>query len=241
MYYTSNTRRDVATNPPSHREAASPVTLRLDEPSRALLEKLSQGSSASSVLREGLHTLGRLRSDTSSALYPMDVDDPKVAAVIAEAAGAAVKVLDGLFQSQRPEVTGIGSNFVGLLEMHLRAMLLGREAAHRTVSTPLNPLLCDHLVFGRVREAGRDEGYCLATVPSTLGEEPLFFNSERNRFMELQRIEVGGLFTSAAEATKAGLKWLQDEEYSPRSRPMRLCILGWDDSEHGIFLREMAS
>lgn len=218
----------------------APVTLRLDRENRELLEDLSRDSSASAVLRLGLQTLARLQTNTKGALYPVDVDEPHVKDAITRAAKAAVETLDELFEGKKPESAGISSNFHGLLEEHLRAMLLGREAAYRTHRTHLNALFADHKVFGEVRQAQRDEGYCLAKQATTLGQETLYFDSDRNRFVELFRVEVGSLYTSVDAAIKAGLAWLKSEELSPREHPLRLCILGWDGSEKGIFLREIA-
>lgn len=226
---------------PSRTPPPAPITLRLPDEDREALALLSRGTTNSAVLRQGLGLLSRLQTAAQPPLYALSVDSPAVQEALGAAARAAAEALDPLFTGKPKETAGISSNFYGLLVEHMRAMLLGKEGALRAYRTTLPCLLADEDVFGTVREAERDEGFCLAKVPPTRGEPLTFFDSERNSFVSLERVEVGSLFTSAREATKAGLAWLHVEEQSPRDVHLRLCVLGWDGSERGIFLRALAA
>lgn len=79
----------------------------------------------------------KLTAPEGLPLHPLDLDSEEVASVLRAAVTAACTELDTLFPGAKPEVSGISSNFAGLLEEHLRAMLEGNPHANRTSVLPV--------------------------------------------------------------------------------------------------------
>lgn len=217
MYYTRNTM------PPTK----PPVTLRLDDEHRGQLERLAQASSPSDVLRRGLRLVADTELASDAPMYPRLVDDEDVDEVIEDATRAACDVLQQLFPDKGPELHGISSNFQGTLKEHLQAMLAGRPAATWSHRRHLNALLGDGRSLGSIRSAATQEGYSLTRLPTRHGDEPVYFDSDSARFVPLERVSAGSLFTSPEAAVREAFAWMQAHDVSPRQAPLRLCLLSF--------------
>jgi hypothetical protein len=212
--------------------AKNPISFRPSDMERKTLEHLAktEGLSASEVLRRGLELtreqVVRARKVKGMPYYAMENDDPVVLDAIERAADVACHVLDGLMQglgNMAPERDGIDSNFRGLLGAHLRAMLSGDEHARKSYNTPIKALFANYQTFGTVPGAGPLQGYTLMRTPEQVSVEPLYFSE--GTWVELPRINVGGLFTSRDFAVTQVLKHMRANEESVRQNPMLLVLI----------------
>lgn len=160
-------------------------------------------------------------------LYPRDVDEPEIQAIIEAAADLATKHLDQLFPNTPPERGGISSNFQGLLMEHLTAMLTGREASRKSYARSLTPLFGDWRTFGRPPVAGTQEGFTFLAIPASPDEAQLFYDDDQKKLVSLAELNVGALFTSGELATKACFEWLRAEGLNPREKTLSLCLLSF--------------
>jgi hypothetical protein len=218
--------------------AKSPVSFRPSENERATLNQIAkvEGISPSDVLRRGL-LLAQAESDWDRATrsmprYPLEVDGDMVAPVVSEAADAACAVLDGLMRSlgcKYPERDGISSNFRGLLEEHLKAMLCGAEYAKKSYSTVLKPLFANYFSFGKCPSAKAQQGYTLQRTPELVSQEPVYFNE--GRWVSLQQIDIGGLYTSREAAITDVLASLEARGESAQLHPLKLVVVDFSQSQ----------
>lgn len=204
--------------------ARSPTPVRLTDDDESALKTIP--GNRSEILKRGIH-LQAVHERPMVPLYPHDVSEADIVDAIEEAANLATKRLDELFRGAPPEKAGISSNFQGLLVEHLSAMLTGREYSKKSYSRQLNSLYGDWRTFGRQVSAGNLEGITLLEVPDQLGNEQLFYDDDKKRFVPLAQLSVGALFTGTEAAVKAGFAWLRANELSPRERPLRLCVLSF--------------
>lgn len=84
-----------------------------------------------------------------TALHPMHVAAERVDEVVRRAVTAACEELDALFPGAKPEVNGISSNFAGLLEEHIKALLCGQHGAEQRHLTHLPKLIWQDRDFGQ--------------------------------------------------------------------------------------------
>ena len=204
-----------------------PISFRPNPAHRELLADLKreEGMSPSEVVKRGLELMRAVHVPARQPLYARRVDDSDVDAAVEEAVSAACDVLDGLFgQEGSPETRGISSNFQGLLADHIRAMLCGFEHANKTHTTPLNPLLARWDSFGRhVHTKTPQQGVTLMRPAQRVSESDLFYSE--GQFVEVQKINVGGLFTSSEAAVKDYLAYLRRRGESPQEHPTRLVVV----------------
>lgn len=208
--------------------AEPPISFRPDPAQRKLIDTLASagGMSATDVVKRGLDLMAAVHAPARPPLYPRSVDDADVDVAVEEAVRAACERLDALFRAPgAPEVRGISSNFQGLLADHIRAMLAGKSHA-----TPLNPLLARWDSFGRhVYPKAPQQGVTLMRPAQRVSEPDLFYSA--GRFVELQKVEPGDLFTSSEAALKDYLAYLRRREESPQECPTRLVIIDYSSEE----------
>lgn len=89
------------------------------------------------ALDMNLHVQSQPAPSAQQPLHPIDLDSEHVSQALRQAVSAACHELDSLFPGARPEKNGISSNFAGLLEDHLRAMLEGNAHAARPTRLPV--------------------------------------------------------------------------------------------------------
>ena len=219
--------------------AKSPISFRPSDEERETLDRLRRARriSASDVLRQGLElTLLQEKKDEEARrmpFYAMAIDDPRVAEVAEEAASAACSVLDTFMRelgSQHPEKDGIDSNFQGLLGDHLRAMLCGKEFHRKSYATSLKPLFADTFMFGERRYAKDKQGFTLVQRPAKFGEQSLYFH-DNGTWVELQKLDVGGLYTSEEAALRGVLGHFERRGMSLREHPMQLALIDFSEDE----------
>lgn len=197
----------------------TPIAFRPTEEDASNLAQVP--GTVSEVIRKGIAMQASL-CERLAPLYPRSVDEPEIALAVAEAAKAAVERLDELFAGKPPESQGISSQFQGLLEQHLRAMLLGRPFHHSSHRIPLNPLFGDSDSYGKCDEPDRTQGIALLKVKKTLGEPDMVLDPDRGRFVPEEKLEPGSLFTSVDAAVEYAFSWLKQEEMEPRENRLQL-------------------
>jgi len=230
MYYTCITHATAILKPmtnPTETKNPSPISLRLDETHQKTLNQLSLGSSPSDVLRKGLRMVASSELSAGAPLYARLVDEPEIEEAVEEAMQAAVDVLDRLFPQKGPEKFGISSNFQGVLKEHITAMLTGKASARSTHSRALNALFGDWKSLGQVRSAGPQEGYSVVQLPVRHGDDPMYYHSDKKRFVPLATVGADTLFTSEDAALKDVFTWMKSEELSPREVQLKLCVLSF--------------
>lgn len=216
-------------------EPKSPITFRLQsEELQSAMAELSKGSSQSDVLRQGLRLLSQTELNAGAPLYPKQVTDSVVTETIERAAAAAVEVLDELFPAKNKEGFGISSNFHGILIEHLQAMLTGRAFSNPGYQRHLNVLYGYSQSFGRIRSAKPMEGYTVERSMPKPFSAATYFDSDSNRFVELQKLPVGALFTSQQAAIDHVFGWMDKESISPREMKLRLCLVSWEHDELAV-------
>lgn len=144
-------------------------------------------------------------------LHPLNLDSDQVGCVLRAAVSAACNKLDELFPGAKPEVNGICSNFAGLLEEHLRAMLEGNPQARRTSLTALPVLGYSERTFGSSRVLPRDaDGWLVRVKDRNLFLEP------SNRYVGLasayRRLTgITDLYSSWDAAVRCALCAIEDQ------------------------------
>lgn len=103
--------------------------------------------------------------DYSEPLHPVHIEDAELTEAVEDAVRLACRRLDDFFNDKfgdvRPEVNGISSNFQGLLEMHVRAMLKGEMAHKASHRTELHKLVYSDGDLGGPRYAPSAAGWVL--------------------------------------------------------------------------------
>lgn len=188
------------------------------------------------------------------SLYPLHVDSASVQAAAQAAVSAACAELDILFPGAKPEVNGISSNFAGLLEDHIKAMLTGKTGYTPSHLVELPVLLATDHVFGKPFDLPKEQG-CGYMVVDETAKRVLSAYSGRFSY-PLQDMQHNGEFSyplkgSRADglaATKPGqdvdvllsthevavqkaLSALEEEGVAPKDRKIRIMVGLWDD-EH---------
>lgn len=186
--------------------------------------------------------LQNLRRPTMSraSLYPIHVESPEVQSVVQAAVMAACSELDTLFPGAKAEVNGVSSNFAGLLEEHMKALLRGLPGHVHTTLVELNPLLADDTVFGQPFELPQVQGCGYMAVDDVDGK---VLSAYSGRFINIikpvswnkpqvvrHEEEADVLFHSHEAAVKAALAALKEEDYSPADRKVRIVAAAWDEN-----------
>lgn len=198
---------------------STPIAFRPTEDDTSSLAQVP--GSVTEVIRKGIAIQASL-CERLVPLYPRSVHEPEIALAVEEAARAAVERLDVLFEGKAPESQGISSQFQGLLEQHLRAMLRGRPFHLNSHRIPLNPLFGDSDSYGKCDEPSMSQGIALLKVKKTLGEPDMVLDPDKRRFVPEEKLEAGSLFTSVDAAVEFAFIWLKEEEMEPRENRLQL-------------------
>lgn len=207
----------------------SPVTVRLDEEHRAILERLALDSNPSEAIRRAIRLAENTRGSGEAPLYPRLIDEDTVVEAIDAATRAACDVLDELFpQPHSAELGGISSNFQGTLAEHLAEMLMGRAHKTYTYRRYLNALLGDEHALGKVRTASSREGYSAVQLPERVTQAALYFDGDRGQFVPLKSLGADQLYTDPKAVVGAVFSWMNEMGVSPRESRIRLCLLNFE-------------
>lgn len=210
----------------------SPISFRPDAEQRRLLTELqSSGVTPSAAIRRGLELMAQARAHSRLPLHPLSVEWSEVEEVVERACDAATEVLDELFAGKGPiETHGISSNFRGLLADHVRAMLTGVPAAEKSHVTHLPPLLVRWDSFGRsMYPSGSLQGVTIMRPAKRVGDADTFLCGKR--FVPLDKINVGELFTRSEVAADAYVRLLAEREESPADHPARLVVVDFSEDQ----------
>lgn len=164
------------------------------------------------VLRHVVDTLPR----ETLPLHHIHVSSTDVQERIAAAARVACQQLEELFPGVAPEVEGITSNFQGLLEDHLTAMLCGRPSAQPTHRVVLPELVYSDDMLGREYSLAEGASGFLVRL---LGTNKVLDN---NRFCQARR--ASDMYTSWDGAAMAVREYLETHGHLPG--PVRI-VSGW--------------
>lgn len=144
------------------------------------------------------------------ALHPVHIDSDQVDEVVHSAVSAACNELDALFPGAKPEVDGVSTDFAGLLEAHIRAMLCGELASMRFRSRP-RKLVWQDADFGHPFTLPRGAQGYLVVLPSS-GEVLEPSNSYQGMLLSAFRppVRCTDLFSSWESAARGIAQYLTD-------------------------------
>lgn len=188
---------------------------------------------------EGALCLARSSTMSQPSLYPLHVDSAPVQAAVDAAVRAACEELDALFPGARPEVNGVSSNFAGMLESHIKALLTGKAGYVPSHWVQLPVLLATDSVFGKPFALPDEPGCGYMVVDDTASR---VLSAYSNRFLPALgepkadgRVttqpgnEVDVLFSTHEGAVGKALDALKQEGVAPNEREIRVLIGVWDD------------
>lgn len=163
------------------------------------------------------------------SLYPIHVDSPEVKTTVHAAVTAACSALDDLFDANHPEVRGISSEFAGVLEAHIHAMLTGVACARLAYAVPLPTLLASDDVFGKPFSLPAEQGCGYMVIDDTDGR---MLSAYSHRFIAVRpHNDVDLLFCTYDGAVHATLEAMRQEGFAPAERRIRIIAGVWDDNQ----------
>lgn len=205
---------------------------------------------------EGALFLARSSAMTMPSLYPVHIDNPAVQAVVQTAVSAACAELDSLFPGAKPEVNGVSSNFAGLLENHIKALLTGKTGYTPSHLVELPVLLATDHVFGKPFNLPEEQGAGYMVVDETSRKvlsaysgrfsfamqdaslaytEEFTFTPPGARTDGLAATKPGQdvdvLFSTHEVAVKKTLAALEEEGVALKDRKIRIVTGLWDDEK----------
>ena len=188
---------------------------------------------------EGALFLARSTAMSEPSLYPIHVDSAPVQRAVEAAVRAACDELDVLFPGAKPEVNGVSSNFAGLLEAHIKALLTGKSGYTPSHLVSLPVLLATDHVFGKAYSLPDEQGCGYMVVDDT---EHRVLSAYSGRFLHaLQKTgdsdrvatkrgqDVDVLFATHEAAVLGALAALEEEGAAPVDRKIRIVTGVWVD------------
>jgi hypothetical protein len=204
---------------------------------------------------EGALFLARSSDMTQPSLYPLHVDSAPVQEAVEAAVQAACKELDVLFPGAKPEVNGVSSNFAGLLEKHIQALLTGKTGYTPSHLVELPVLLATDHVFGKPFDLPEEQGcgymvvdettrrvlsaysgrfsYALQETQPSVGDFTYPLKGARSDGLAATKPgqDVDVLFSTHEGAVSKALTALEEEGAAPKDRKIRIVTGLWDDEK----------
>jgi hypothetical protein len=202
---------------------------------------------------EGALCLARSSTMSQPSLYPIHVDSAPVQDVVDAAVRAACEELDALFPGARAEVNGISSNFAGMLEQHMKALLTGKAGYVPSHWVELPVLLATDRVFGKPFSLPDEPGCGYMVVDGTTSRVLSAYSNQfvsalgkptaDGRVATQPGRDVDVLFSTHEAAVTKALDALKAEGVAPNARQIRVVVGVWDDEreQYVEFLPETAA